>query len=51
MCSMLGVHTPQRWLQKIYGDNTIQPQKEPTKSHSGVLIRKERRKYIEHCIP
>jgi hypothetical protein len=52
MRGMLGVHTPQRRLQKISGDYTIQPKKkEPTKSHPGVLIRKERRKYIEHCIP
>jgi hypothetical protein len=52
MRGMLGVHTPQRRLQKILGDNAIQPEKkEPTKRHPGVFIRKERRKYIEHCIP
>jgi len=51
MRGMLGVHTPQRRLRKRSGNNTIRSKKEPTKSHPGILVHKERMKYIKHCIP
>jgi hypothetical protein len=53
MGGTLGVRTSSEAASEMVGGimgKAIQPKKR-TKSHPGALIHKERRKYIEYCIP